>query len=211
MTACPLPPRPGAHCAGSRPAEVPVTTAAEIAPLLDALEPFDGLEAEHRADALRWLATTGDIFRRVPPKTPPKHLVAYFLLHDAADGSAVLALHRRAGLWLPTGGHVEVGEDPAETVRRETVEELGVPAVFADAVARPLFVTVTGTTGATAARHTDVSLWYLLAGLRTDELHPDEREFRAVRWWSRKEIATADPRSLEPHLARFLAKVDRGR
>ncbi|MEE3919135.1 NUDIX domain-containing protein [Micromonospora sp. BRA006-A] len=32
-------------------------------------------------------------------------------------------------MWLPSGGHVEPGEHPADTVRRELREELGVAAV----------------------------------------------------------------------------------
>lgn len=175
---------------------------------MEALTPLDEVEAEHQQDALAWLASTDDIFRRVPPKTPPKHLVAYFLLHDPDDGSVLLGHHRKAGLWLPTGGHLEVGEDPRETVRRETVEELGVPAVFVDPRSRPLFVTVTETIGDPDARHVDISLWYLLQGARSDVLHPDEREFAAARWWTRAELDAADPEVLEPHLARFLAKVD---
>lgn len=186
-------------------------TSANIAALTEGVSPFDELEAEHRADALAWLTSTGDIFRRIPPRTPPKHLVAYFLLHDPADGSVLLVHHRKAGRWLPTGGHVEIGEDPRETVRREAQEELGVPATFADPDAQPLFVTVTETTGVTSARHTDVSLWYLLSGASSDELHPDGREFTAVRWWTRREVTAADPQDLEPHLLRFLAKVDAAR
>lgn len=184
------------------------TTAAELASLVEQIEPGDELEVQHRADALAWLASTDDVFRREPPGTPAKHLVSYFLLHDDRDGSALLVDHRRAGLWLPTGGHVEVGEDPAETVRRETPEELGVPAQFVDPTALPLFVTVTDTTGATEAQHTDVSLWYLLVGWRGQRLRPDAQEFREARWWSRAEIAAVDPATIEPHLPRFLAKVD---
>lgn len=184
------------------------TTSADISALVQRLVPFDPVEAQHLADALAWLASTDDIFRRIAPKTPPQHLVAYFLLHDPVDGSVLLVHHRKAGLWLPTGGHVEVGEDPVETVRREALEELGVPAVFFDPDAQPLFLTVTETTGATDARHTDVSLWYLLKGTRSDVLRPDAGEFLAARWWTRAEVGTADPELLEPHLQRFLAKVD---
>lgn len=186
-------------------------TAADIAVLVESLTPYDQLEAEHQDDALAWLGSTDDIFRRVPPKTPPKHLVAYFLLHDPAEGPVLLVHHRKAGLWLPTGGHVEVGEDPVETVRRETLEELGVPAVFADPSARPLFVTVTETNGGPDSRHVDVSLWYLLHGAPGDVLRPDEREFAAARWWTRAEVNAADPEVREPHLVRFLAKVDASR
>lgn len=184
---------------------------ATVRALVEGLTPLDELEAEHQRDALAWVRSTDDLFRRVTPKTPPKHLVAYFLLHDPADGAALLVLHRKAGLWLPTGGHVEVGEDPVETVRREAREELGVSAVFVDTRARPTFLTVTTTTGDPGSRHVDVSLWYLLQGSRNDVLQPDDREFAETRWWSRAEVAAADPQVLEPHLARFLTKVDAAR
>lgn len=180
-------------------------TSASIAALVRDLEPFDELETEYRADALGWLHSTVDVFRRVPPKTPSKHLVAYFVLQDPADGSVLLVEHRKAGLWLPTG--VEVGEDPADTVRRESIEELGLPAVFADPKGQPVFVTVTETVGAADARHVDVSLWYLLVGSREVPLRPDPQEFASVRWWSPSDLRSADLRLMEPHLGRFLAKV----
>jgi hypothetical protein len=69
-------------------------------------------------------------------------------------------------------------------------------------------VTVTETVGDAAERHTDVSLWYLLRGSRHELLSPDEREFAGARWWTRGEIAAVEPGRLEPHLARFLAKLD---
>jgi 8-oxo-dGTP diphosphatase len=185
-----------------------VVTASDVARLVQAMSPYDPVEADHRADALTWLRSTADVFRRSPPATPAKHLVAYFLLRDPDDDSVFLVHHRRAGLWLPSGGHVEPGEDPADTVRREAPEELGVPARFARAEPEPLFLTVTDTVGDPRARHTDVSLWYLLHGSRSDALRPDGREFAAARWWSRDQVAAADPASLEPHLRRFLAKLD---
>ena len=185
-----------------------VVTASDVAGLVRAMSPYDETEAVHRADALAWLRSTTDVFRRSPPATPAKHLVAYFLLSDPDDGSVFLVHHRRAGLWLPTGGHVESGEDPADTVRREAPEELGVAARFASGQAQPLFLTVTDTVGDPRASHTDVSLWYLLHASRSDPLRPDEREFAAARWWGRDEVAGADTASLEPHLRRFLAKLD---
>ncbi|MBM0225799.1 NUDIX hydrolase [Micromonospora sicca] len=181
---------------------------AEIRGLVEALTPVDEVEARHRAECLAWLAGTDDIFRRAKPRTPSPHLVAYFLLHDEADGSVLLVDHRKAGMWLPSGGHVEPGEHPAETVRREVVEELGVPAVFAPRFAeRPAFLTVTDTVGAPEDRHTDVSLWFVLSGGRDQKLIPDPGEFRGVRWWTPREVTDAAPATVEPHLGRMLAKL----
>ena len=136
-----------------------------IVGLVSGIEPTDDLGREHRRNALSWLAGTDDIFRREKPPTPSPHLVSYFLLVDRAAGSVLLCDHRLSGLWLPTGGHVEPGEHPLSTVRREAVEELSVTAqldaAFRD---RPFFLTMTETVGPPTTRHVDVSLWFALAG-----------------------------------------------
>lgn len=120
----------------------------------------------------------------------------------------LLVDHRDAGRWLPTGGHVDVGEHPATTARRELAEELGIEPPFHPATgAHPFFVTVTETSG-TSARHTDVSLWFVFAGSRSDQIRPDPREFAGARWWPFEQIG-ADPEvPVEPHLGRALAKLD---
>ena len=155
-----------------------------------------------------WLAGTDDIFRRVKQAIPSPHLVSYFLLIDRAAASVLLCDHRLSGLWLPTGGHVEPGEHPLATVRREVTEELGVTAQF-DPVCqdRPFFLTMTQTTGPAAQRHVDVSLWYALAGRTGQPLHPDQREFVQVRWWTVAELRQAGPDGFEPHLPRALAAL----
>lgn len=177
--------------------------------LVAGIIPADNLERDHQAAALAWLDRTADIYRRARPATPPQHLVAYALLTDPADGGVFLVDHRLAGLWLPAGGHVEPGEDPADTVRRETREELGIDAAFPPGGARPAFITVTRTTGPPALQHTDVSLWYVLHGHRELPIALDDREFTGGRWWAAAEIRTTDPAVFDPHLGRFLAKLAR--
>jgi 8-oxo-dGTP diphosphatase len=138
---------------------MPAALKSMITDLVSGIEPTDDLGRDHSRNALSWLAGTDDIFRRDKPLTPSPHLVSYFLLVDRPTGSVLLCDHRSSGLWLPTGGHVEAGEHPLGTVRREAVEELGVTAqpdaVFGD---RPFFLTMTETVGPPATRHVDVSL-----------------------------------------------------
>jgi len=40
-------------------------------------------------------------------------------------GKVLLVKHRKLGLWLPVGGHIEKGETPEEALRREALEESG--------------------------------------------------------------------------------------
>jgi len=133
--------------------------------LIAGISPWDDIEAEHQQWALRWLESTDDVFRRIKPATPDRHLVSYVVLIDAGDGSTLLVDHINAGLWLPPGGHLEPDEHPADAARRETQEELGIEPVSAADPVQPTFVTVTQTVGIDHG-HTDVTLWFLLIGHR---------------------------------------------
>jgi 8-oxo-dGTP diphosphatase len=190
---------------------MPAALKSMIIGLVSGIEPADDLGHEHSRNALSWLTGTDDIFRRIKPFTPSPHLVSYFLLVDRPAGSVLLCDHRLSGLWLPTGGHVEPGEHPLGTVRREAVEELGITAQL-DAAFRdkPFFLTMTETVGSPATRHVDVSLWFALAGRVGQSLHPDQREFVQVRWWTVAELRHADPRRFESHLLRALDALGLG-
>ena len=174
--------------------------------LVSGIVPADALEREHQNDALAWLETTDDVFRRIKPATPDPHLVAYVVLVDPEDGSTLLVEHLLAGLWLPAGGHVEPDEHPADTADREAREELGIKPEFVDPARRPFFITVTQTVGLPPV-HTDVSLWFLLLGRRELMLTPDQREFTEVRWWTAEQVQADTSGRFDPHYQRFLAKL----
>lgn len=175
--------------------------------LVERIVPFDTEEDEHRRDVLGWIDAGGPIFRTGRPAVPPKHLVAYCVLVDSARREILLVDHRDAERWLPTGGHVEVDEHPADTATREIFEELGVSPRFHPAVgADPLMVTVTATQGR-SARHTDVSLWFAFEGSADVTLVPDETEFAGTRWWGFDDIGTGGGVEFDPHLPRFLDKL----
>src|SRR5690349_3278098 len=129
---------------------------AAIAELVREIQPYDALERDHVAATLAWISSGAPLCRVAKPALPPQHLVCYFALVDPAANQLLLVDHKKAGLWLPGGGHVEPGEHPDATVGRELWEELRVQARFL--LPRPLFLTVTQTVGTTAG-HTDVSLW----------------------------------------------------
>ncbi len=163
------------------------------------VEPLDATEQADKADVLAWIDSGAQLCRLRKPATPPKHLISYFAL---IDGDYILLVdHINAELWLPTGGHVDPGEHPRATVRREAQEELGIAAEFK--TSGPLFLTVTQTVGKTAG-HTDVSLWYTLTGNRSTPLTFDDSEFTSVRWFHKDAVPLA---RTDPHMARFLAKL----
>jgi 8-oxo-dGTP diphosphatase len=178
-----------------------------VAELAAAVGPADVREAADRADILDWVATGQPLFRTAPPATPPKHLVVYFVPVDTASRSLLLVDHRKSGLWLPPGGHVEDGEDPRQAVVREAHEELGIAAEFHYGLSgdKPLFLTVTPTNG--PASHLDVSLWFVLRVDRAAQLAPDPRELRGVRWFDLDEQRDWSPGTHDPEMGRFAAKL----
>ncbi len=161
-------------------------------------------EADLRS-TLAWLASTDDVFRRVKPAIPDRHLVSYVAPVDPDRGCLLLGDHVNAGLWLPPGGHVEVDEHPADTARREAAEELGIDT-SGRLDERPLFLSVTETVGIDSG-HTDVSLWFVVSLRRDEPVSFDRSEFRTMRWWSPDELGSADTAHVDPALDRFLRKL----
>lgn len=173
----------------------------QIKETLNTIVCFDKQEEEHLHFTKKWIDSGAGIFRISKPATPDTHLVAYFLLLDPINKKVLLVDHKKAGLWLPAGGHVEINEHPKETVKREVWEELSIQAEFL--IQNPFFLTVTKTVGLTAG-HTDVSIWYLLKG-NTDKIyHFDQEEFNQVRWFSPLDLPYDYS---DPHMQRCIAKL----
>jgi 8-oxo-dGTP pyrophosphatase MutT (NUDIX family) len=177
------------------------TTRSEIADIVAYISPFDDLEHQHIQETLSWIESGNPLFRLEKPNVPPKHLVSYFILLDEEARKVLLVDHRQAQLWLPPGGHVEVGEHPREAVVRECLEELGTEADFWSE--DPVFLTSTLTVGLTAG-HTDVSLWYVLKGDHYATYSFDGQEFTNIKWFHFNEIPYA--RS-DPYMQRFIHKL----
>ena len=165
------------------------------------IQPFDAVEETTIAGALAWIDSGADLWRGDSHHLPSPHLVAYFPLVDVRQRRVLLVDHRKAGLWLPPGGHVEPGEHPRDTALREAIEELGIEAEFLSP--DPLFVSSATTVGATH-RHVDVSLWYAFRAEATMPFAFDGSEFERVRWFA---FDALPPDRTDPHLQRFVQKL----
>jgi 8-oxo-dGTP pyrophosphatase MutT (NUDIX family) len=65
----------------------------------------------------------------------PDHLTASAVVLDPTGTQVLLVLHRKVGLWLQPGGHVDDGDPSlAAAALREAVEETGVPGLVVDPV-----------------------------------------------------------------------------
>lgn len=99
----------------------------------------------------------------------------------------VLLRHKRLGIWVQPGGHLEPGEPPWEAAVRETEEETGLDVRLVQG-ARLLHVDVHP-----SGEHTHLDLRYLLAADPEKDPHPGADESQDVRWFTWSEaVAVAD-------------------
>jgi 8-oxo-dGTP pyrophosphatase MutT (NUDIX family) len=117
------------------------------------------------------------------------------------ERGTVLLEHRRLGMWLQPGGHIDPGEDPWDAARREAAEETGLDVVFHDGRVELVHVDV----HAGGRGHTHLDLRYLLDGGSADP-DPPAGESQAVAWFA---WPTAVERAGDPRLAGLLGVLGR--
>ena len=101
----------------------------------------------------------------------------------------VLHRHKRLGIWLQPGGHVDPGETAAEAALREAEEETGLPVRHPDDGPRLVHVDVHP--GPRCEAHLDVRYLVIADDV---EPAPGEDESQDVRWFPWDEaIALAEP------------------
>ena len=110
----------------------------------------------------------------------------------------MLLRHKRLGMWVQPGGHVDPGETPWDAALRETVEETGLAVRFHVDAPRLVHVDVHPAGG-----HTHLDLRYLMTAPDAEPApHPGESQ--DVHWFDWDEAAriAGDPNlaSLVRHL-----------
>lgn len=155
---------------------------------------LNGLLGDHRpvdAREAESLAALREAFARLESPfdehADPVHVTGSAVV--VGPQGVVLHLHKRLGLWLQPGGHLEPGEAPWEAALREAIEETGLELAHPDGGPRLVHVDVhPGPRG-----HTHLDLRYLLEW-RGGEPAPHEGESQQVRWFTWDDaMAIADP------------------
>lgn len=144
------------------------------------------VDDRHASSIARFLAELDRLPRPLAEEADPVHVTASAIV--VSDRGTVLHRHKRLGLWLQPGGHIDPDELPWDAAVRETAEETGLPASHPAAGPRLIHVDVhDGGRG-----HTHLDLRYLLTA-PPDDPSPPDGESPDVRWFGWDEaIATAD-------------------
>lgn len=91
------------------------------------MAPLDDREAASIAATLERLAWPGDPFSE---SEHDHHLTASAFV--VSTRGVILHRHRRLGIWVQPGGHVDPGEEPEAAAVRETLEETGLESRHVD-------------------------------------------------------------------------------
>ncbi len=140
-----------------------------------------------RESKRRFLSELNRLERPFDEHADPVHVTASAVV--SGPRGTVLHRHKRLGVWLQPGGHIDKGETPWDAAVREVAEETGIVATHPHD--RPLLFHVDVHPG--AKDHTHLDLRYLLVAGDVD-CTPPSGESPYCRWFAWEEaMAIADP------------------
>ena len=108
------------------------------------------------------------------------HFCVRFIPYNYANKTVFIVDHKKSGLWLPPGGHLEKQETLFSALNREINEELGVKDFF-KSEPEPFLLTATFINDPARLCKTHFDIWYLMP---TDgkDFQIDLSEFHDTRW-----------------------------
>jgi 8-oxo-dGTP pyrophosphatase MutT (NUDIX family) len=147
-------------------------TKAGLRALVEGYEPASPRDKESRD---RFLVELDRLAAPCDEHADPTHVTASGIV--VGPRGTVLHRHKRLGIWMQPGGHIDAGETPDVAARREAQEELGLAIAHPDGGPRLLQIDVHDA----ALGHFHLDLRYLLLGEDADP-HPPPGESPDARW-----------------------------
>lgn len=136
-------------------------------------------------------------------ENPRSHFCVYFLPYNPKSKKVFIVHHRKSGLWLSPGGHIDEGEGLLQTLNREINEELGVKNFF-KSIPVLFLLTITPIENPAHPCKTHYDIWYRLE-TNGNDFNIDPKEFHATKWMT---IVEAKTIVTDPPNRRALAVLD---
>lgn len=114
----------------------------------------------------------------------PLHVTASAIVVDGG-GRFLLHKHKRLGIWVQPGGHVDGDEKLHDAAMREALEETGIPLAHPNG--RPRLLHVDAHDGGRGHRHLDIR--FLLIGAGGVDFDPGANESQELAWLTEDEVA----------------------
>jgi len=119
------------------------------------------------------------------PDNPTSHICSFFLPVHLPSKSMYLVHHKKAKDWIPPGGHIEKGEHPVQTVKREFNEELGI--TLTNQKIELFALSIKDVYSPNRACKTHYDLWYAVYFNDIVPFQYDREEFFDANWFSFKD------------------------
>jgi 8-oxo-dGTP pyrophosphatase MutT (NUDIX family) len=159
-----------------------VTIVERLRRQIAAQQPVDD---RHAGSIVQFLEALDRLADPLDEAADPTHVTASAVV--VGPRGTVLHRHKRLGLWLQPGGHIDPDEDPEDAALREVREETGLRVHHPDGGAQLFHVDVHP-----AGEHVHLDLRYLVGGDDADPA-PQPGESPDARWFEWAEaIAVAD-------------------
>jgi 8-oxo-dGTP pyrophosphatase MutT (NUDIX family) len=160
--------------------------------VVDAVRARDPVDEREAISIVRFLEAFERLTSPFDQDADPVHVTGSGVV--VGSKGVVLLEHKRLGIWLQPGGHLDPGETPWVAAQRETAEETGLGAVLAgpfDGAGMPELLHVDVHAGGRG--HTHLDLRYLIDAGDADP-DPPVGESQRIGWFAWDEaIALADP------------------
>jgi 8-oxo-dGTP pyrophosphatase MutT (NUDIX family) len=173
-------------------------TTADLRALVEGHDPASPREEESRR---RFLAELDRLAAPCDEQADRTHVTASGIV--VGPSGTVLHRHKRLGIWMQPGGHIDSGETPDTAAQREATEELGL--AIAHPPGGPCLLQIDVHDAARGHFHLD--LRYLLLGEDADP-HPPPGESPDARWCGWDEALTLVDAALGDGLRRARAAYE---
>ena len=156
--------------------------------VLDTLQPLSAQQQRLRREFIQHIGKNHDGWSRA---CLPDHLTASAVVLDDTRRYALLGLHRKVGIWLQFGGHIEPTDSSlVAAAQREAVEESGIAALTFPGTGPLQLDRHAAPCGAGARHHLDVQFLALTRGCPRPVTSAESLD---VRWWMLDDLPDLEP------------------